>query len=317
MCSPTANSCGSCTQLSDCSLFAGTVCDVASGACVQCAGDGDCTGTGVVCDSGTHTCVPGCRGGVAPVGCAAGQFCTSETAAQGMCSTTCDFDNQCASGQFCAGSAVDAGPTNCVQCRNSTDCTGNLGHTVCAPGTFICVECTSGDASACSAGGNGSVCLANQTCGCSVDADCGGSSSGRICNGATSHCITGCRGTGGNGCPTTMLCSSTNGSPGTCGPIPDTDMAMAEGADMTRLPVGADMTMLPSVGDLAVPIASDDLGRSPSETPDLSSSNHLSGGGGGCSCNYVDGRGNLDGGLILFAFGFLLLRTRRRARARF
>lgn len=51
---------------------------------------------------------------------------------------------------------------------------------------------------------------------CLTDADCGGAMSGRVCD-ATFTCIDGCRGTGGNGCPGGLVCSSADASIGTCG----------------------------------------------------------------------------------------------------
>jgi MYXO-CTERM domain-containing protein len=47
-----------------------------------------------------------------------------------------------------------------------------------------------------------------------ADADCGGATSGQVCAGQT--CQTGCRGSGGNGCPSGLVCSSTGGGAGSC-----------------------------------------------------------------------------------------------------
>jgi uncharacterized repeat protein (TIGR01451 family)/MYXO-CTERM domain-containing protein len=57
------------------------------------------------------------------------------------------------------------------------------------------------------------------TCACLADSDCGGPTSGTVCdngNGGTFTCIPGCRGTGGNGCMTGLVCSSTTSAIGTC-----------------------------------------------------------------------------------------------------
>jgi uncharacterized repeat protein (TIGR01451 family)/MYXO-CTERM domain-containing protein len=60
--------------------------------------------------------------------------------------------------------------------------------------------------------------------GCLVDSDCGGPTSGIVCNtaGNVDTCEPGCRGMGGNGCPTTQMCSSTTNMIGTCGPLATT-----------------------------------------------------------------------------------------------
>jgi uncharacterized repeat protein (TIGR01451 family) len=52
---------------------------------------------------------------------------------------------------------------------------------------------------------------------CYADAECGTTTSGRVCN-ASRVCVDGCRGIGGNGCPTDQVCSSGNEVIGTCGP---------------------------------------------------------------------------------------------------
>ena len=69
----------------------------------------------------------------------------------------------------------------------------------------------------------GSQCLTDGRCGCLVDADCGGVTSGRVCDAAASRCVPGCRGTGGNGCVNEMVCSSTTDEIGRCDERPMTD----------------------------------------------------------------------------------------------
>ncbi len=51
---------------------------------------------------------------------------------------------------------------------------------------------------------------------CSTDADCGDSQSGVVCDGAV--CVRGCRGSGGNGCPSGEECTSTTSDVGQCVP---------------------------------------------------------------------------------------------------
>ncbi|WP_438017691.1 DUF3344 domain-containing protein [Sorangium sp. So ce315] len=51
---------------------------------------------------------------------------------------------------------------------------------------------------------------------CRQDIDCGGPTSGMICE--EHQCVEGCRGADGNGCPSGEVCTSTDSSPGTCEP---------------------------------------------------------------------------------------------------
>ncbi|WP_437967887.1 DUF3344 domain-containing protein [Sorangium sp. So ce260] len=56
---------------------------------------------------------------------------------------------------------------------------------------------------------------------CRQDSDCGGPTSGLICQ--DHACVDGCRGAGGNSCPSGEVCSSTDSSPGTCEPAQTND----------------------------------------------------------------------------------------------
>ncbi len=53
---------------------------------------------------------------------------------------------------------------------------------------------------------------------CTDDAACGNATSGRVC--VEEKCVDGCRGAGGNGCPGTMVCSSTDNTVGMCAEPP-------------------------------------------------------------------------------------------------
>jgi hypothetical protein len=71
------------------------------------------------------------------------------------------------------------------------------------------------------------VCSAEGTCTCKEDTHCGDASSGRVCDAAKGACVEGCRGSGGNGCPSGLQCSSTTADVGECkqpgaGPGPKT-----------------------------------------------------------------------------------------------
>jgi MYXO-CTERM domain-containing protein len=58
--------------------------------------------------------------------------------------------------------------------------------------------------------------LTSGTCGCQADVDCGGLVSGRICDATVHKCTVGCRGSGGNGCPVELTCTSSSATPGQC-----------------------------------------------------------------------------------------------------
>jgi uncharacterized repeat protein (TIGR01451 family) len=58
--------------------------------------------------------------------------------------------------------------------------------------------------------------LTHQCVQCTADTDCGGATSGRVCDQSASICINGCRGTGGNGCPGGQSCTSATSAIGTC-----------------------------------------------------------------------------------------------------
>ena len=56
--------------------------------------------------------------------------------------------------------------------------------------------------------------ISDPTCGCDTDDDCGGPTSGSICEG--NKCVDGCRGIDGNACPAGLECTSTTEAPGIC-----------------------------------------------------------------------------------------------------
>jgi hypothetical protein len=109
------------------------------------------------------------------------------------------FVDQCATDQDCPMSTPRCvtGPTPnvCVQCVSNGDCadptpTCNLPTNTCGcvpTGPEICGNEIDEDC-------NG------VTCECATDNQCGGPTSGKVCNGSN-VCIDGCRGSNGNGCP--------------------------------------------------------------------------------------------------------------------
>ncbi len=157
----------------------------------ECDSDAECKGAKPHCDPVTHTC-----GG-----------CASDADCKDPASPACQPDGSC--GQ--------CSKTNDTLCVNDTP--------ACDTADGICVLCTlgtSGDATKCKTDPNGPVCVAgmNDTvhCGCTTDKDCGGPSSGMVCDSVPQICVSGCRGMNGNGCADGLTCSSTDNTIGTCGP---------------------------------------------------------------------------------------------------
>lgn len=96
----------------------------------------------------------------------------------------------------------------CVQCLNDTQCNNGI----CNLETNLCVECLPTRAEKCARERTGSVCLADNVCGCSQDNECGNTSSGRVCDATKKKCSSGCRpatstlAAEGNTCPTGQTC---------------------------------------------------------------------------------------------------------------
>jgi MYXO-CTERM domain-containing protein len=137
----------------------------------------------------------------------------------------------CTSAAACSSDAQCAAPLKrcdmtenvdqCVQCLLDADCPAPF---VCSP-SHTCAECTPTNQSACRIDLSGARCVAGGSCGCVMDSDCGGTSSGRVCDAATSRCVPGCRDNGGNGCPASLVCtvSGSGIDVGTCMPPPSAD----------------------------------------------------------------------------------------------
>jgi hypothetical protein len=125
----------------------------------------------------------------------------------------------CGSSILCRSNLCDPDQLKCIECKADPACGGPKSGKVCDDNTHTCVPgcrgmngngcpdpdlCTSPDATI------------GQCVQCKQDADCGDAMSARIC--VNAMCGPGCRGKDGNGCPTEMICSSTDATPGTCGP---------------------------------------------------------------------------------------------------
>ncbi len=145
----------------------------------------------------------------------------------------------CATDADCpaATPACDTPPTPnvCVGCLTDTHCPGlrptcNTTANTCsciASGSELCDgkdnDCNGtiddGANALCVGQANGLICRTfsgSTTCGCSVDGDCGSSTSGKICDPTTKLCVSGCGGSPRNGCPVGQFCTSATTSPGVC-----------------------------------------------------------------------------------------------------
>ena len=190
--------------------------------CSDSDGDSECGGpmSGIVCSGPAGTCIPGCSSAPGRNRCPVPLVCSGETppARPGMCVLPpgCASDAQCPPPRpICDLSVI---PRVCVQCLTDAQCMAPL---VCDQmGSKLCVECAPGKTAACRAELAGSRCLPANVCGCQVDADCGGPTSGRVCDTAIGRCTIGCRGTGGNRCPAPLICSSLGPEIGRCGTLP-------------------------------------------------------------------------------------------------
>jgi len=231
----------------------------------ECTSDAECSGTKPHCDAETHTCV----------GCVTDADCLDP--ANPACQPN--------------GSCGECSATNDVLCVADTPvCETSLGECVmCTPGP-------NGDATLCLNDPNGPICMpgANYSvfCGCVTDSDCGGITSGRVCDTTIQLCIEGCRGLGGNGCLPEFECTSEDTTIGDC--------------IVGQPDAGTGGTGGTGTGGTGGSAATG--GSSPAyDAAD-------SGDDGGCACS-TTGKGGWGGTLAtgLFAFGALALMRRRRS----
>ena len=149
---------------------------------------------------------------------------------------------------------------------------------------------------------------------CTTDSECGGLTSGMVCDGA-GVCVAGCRGTNGNGCPTGEVCTSTDDTIGQC--ITETDGgteggAGASGAAGSAGIGGSGGGTAGSGGGTAGTGggAAGTGGSAGAGTPATDETGVLE--GGGCSCSTPTSGGTGLGFGLLTALGTLLVARRRR-----
>ena len=314
----------------------------ATGNCAGCVHDSDCgpANGGAVCEATSHTCQAGCRAAEGS-GCAGNLVCTSTTQEIGSC-VGCLTDANC--GDAKSGIVCDVSTRQCkVGCRGAEGnaCSGNLVCTSVDDKIGKCAACTKdadcGDAKSglfcdtttlscqvgCHSGGNGCsgklVCsttdgTAGKCTGCGNDTDCGAKDSGIVCNLATTTCVTGCRGSDGNGCAAGFECSSTDASVGTCvvpAPVavPSADAGAGGENGDAGAPAASVAGAVAQAGMAGSAAASAGSGGLTTATPELR--------GDGCSCT-VAGRSAPPSptrwlaGLALV--GMMLARRRRHGR---
>ncbi|MBI2391266.1 MAG: hypothetical protein HYV09_16880 [Deltaproteobacteria bacterium] len=166
-----------------------------AGTCGKCTSNADC--------AGAH----------------AGPFCDTTT---GGCGSSCTKDEDCLSAEWCNAGTCAAKLPNGTSIPSAVggSCTTLVGARVCSSGVCSTTDdkCGVPTGGTCGAGTecrstfcSGSTCVA-----CTADSHCGGTSSGMVCTGAPLACASGCRATGGNGCPLGQICSSTGAEAGVC-----------------------------------------------------------------------------------------------------
>ncbi|HTB56634.1 MAG TPA: isopeptide-forming domain-containing fimbrial protein [Polyangia bacterium] len=265
VCSPTTHTCGPCTSdgAPSCPDPSRPACQASgslAGACTECSPSnaGKCAGekpeclptglcgcdadpacggpmSGMICSGPNGVCTPGC--GTAPRNdCPTGMTCANIVNGTGTCGTSsgCTLDSDCTSPLPRCNVATTSG--QCVQCLTDADCPAPF---VCDPTRNSCTECTPTKTAACDPNLAGAQCLSGGQCGCTDDADCGNATSGRVCNTPSGVCGPGCRGTGGNSCPVSQVCTSTTTAIGGCQNPPPSDGG-ADGGGGARGDSGTD-----------------------------------------------------------------------------
>jgi hypothetical protein len=202
-----SNTCGGCSNPdnSECLKFGSTAfCNVSNGHCNGCIVDTDCQ----------LPTAPQCNaliGGDKACGnCSSDTACTHFNDGGVSGTPACQIDD-----------GIVQAPGQCKQCSkdDTSLCTGST--SACNFETGLCQLCTfnfddlGAQTAGCASNANGHACIAiaasrtNVKCGCNTDADCGSTTSGRICNTLNNTCVDGCsRANGRNDCPAAQFCTS-------------------------------------------------------------------------------------------------------------
>lgn len=252
----------------------------------------DCNG-----DFGQAAATRACPTAEAPV-------CVTTGLEKGLCRPSCTDAASCtAQAPFC----VPIAGSPYKECKPCAASAGASGDRVCAaenpqcfttgPKTGTCGKCTvrtdcEGATPACN------LTTGRCTDDCKADIDCGTLTSGKICQ--ANKCIDGCRGDQrlGNGCPAGKVCSSPDGTPGTCGstgPQPD---------------AGPD-SAAPDASPSPTPVPTEDAGTvvpTPEPTPETPATEEA----GGCAATPSTSFGGATAALLGLTALTAVLRRRRR-----
>ncbi len=126
LCNPETKACVGCITVQDCS--GRPFCDLLTGRCAECQGDGDCGAAQPHCDVGSGEC----RTCIVDAHCPSGEKCSDH---QCVLDGPCTANNQCADGRLC-----DVQSGECVVCLTDADCKDGSKNR-CSPSLDRCVEC--------------------------------------------------------------------------------------------------------------------------------------------------------------------------------
>lgn len=236
LCNPVDGLCGSTTN-QPCDGPAqcrSGVCSATTGLCLDaCATDAECAAD-AWCNAGT--CTPDGANGAAPApapSCARAAQCVSAVCGgDGLCGGP--FGHACGDGPtLCRATVCSPADNGCGYGNGTGPCTTANAATVCRSGLcFTDALCGLPLDEACTGNEDcrSGLCAASNTCAaCTSDTECGAATSGRVCDGGS--CVAGCRGRGGNACPSGQSCTSQDTSIGDCATTPPPPVQCREDAD--------------------------------------------------------------------------------------
>ena len=294
-------------------------------ACVACAGDFGASGA--ACPSSAPLCASNgecgrCQGDSDCVGNAAGSICSLTT---GACGSTCASDANCASGSFCGADQLCSAKLGNGAPVPGGVCSAELGARACVSG--VCStsnnQCGLGSSDACSAAAQcqSGICAPSGACGtCNQDSECGGGSSGQICDDSSKLCVAGCR-SGGNACPAGEMCSSSVGVGSCVSNVADggVDAGSDAGVD-SGVDAGSDAGVDSGAGDSGSVDSGHDAsaGNDSGSGSDSGSNNDGSvlppSAAAGCGCSVQSKNDSLLGLFASLGFVSLALANRKRSR---